>query len=115
MIYNIVYYENTSQMGVCKLNYCYDVVLYTGLGAKKGRLDLTITENKIDGSLQIMAGEERVCGQLDDKGGCLLYGRIDTAMHIYDFTACGLIAEESVDLEINIGSDVFSLSGKAAQ
>ncbi len=91
----------------------YEVVLDTPLGKRKGTLELTIENGKIEGVLVLFQNQEKVNGEIDESGHCTLRGRFSTLMNKFYYEAEGFIRENSLQLTLCGGKSIFQMEGHA--
>lgn len=93
--------------------WCYDIVLQTQLGARKGTLTLHITNGRITGVCRLLGYETSCEGTISEHGECLLRGEIRTFMSQIIYTGEGQANETYIDLSLNAGNNRFHLYGKS--
>ncbi|MGN0327059.1 MAG: hypothetical protein ACI4DW_12155 [Lachnospiraceae bacterium] len=89
----------------------YSVCMNTLLGKKHGILFARITEDIVNGWLDILGHREPFAGTIDEAGNCSITGTIITLMRTVYFSATGRLTETSVFLRIQGERHVFELNG----
>lgn len=90
--------------------YLYKVSVATQIGKKSGKLFLTVSDNKIDGFLDILGRKQPLSGE-KTKDGCWLKGQLRTLISVFDYTAAGYFDNQSVSLDIVYKHGCFRLVG----
>lgn len=89
----------------------YSVFMKTPLGRKHGYMTTSITENQLNGWLDILNHKEPFQGTIDEAGNCTISGVFITLMRKVSFVATGTITESSVNLQVQGERNVFELKG----
>lgn len=105
--------EPTGKEMVICLN-IYDIVLKTEIGDKKGKMVLNIDRNLIDGICTLLGFSEPCRGIIDEKGNCLLQGRLKNFMAVYDYIGSGHVDRSRINLMLDSGKKHFQIIGIAA-
>ena len=89
----------------------YDVIMRTPIGARYGRISVTIENNKIDGILVILKKSNPFCGSINENGDCQIKGEVKTLLRTIPYDATGKITEENIVLKLKSEHEIFDLSG----
>lgn len=90
----------------------YQIIMQTPLGARYGTMSVTLADQTVSGTMEILKHMEPFSGTIDENGDCRITGRMVTLMRSIDFTAEGNITPESVHLTVQGGRNSFELHGK---
>lgn len=94
---------------------CFLISIYFPLGEKKGKLFLEKTYGQVKGKLMILNHEEMIYGTIDHQGNCVFEGIIKTLTRKIVFHAIGKIENQSLELEIRDGENIYILKGTEVQ
>ncbi len=91
--------------------YDYNVVLDTELGKRKGKMQILVQGNKIEGILNLLKHTEPVYGNINTDGSCRLQGKIVTLIKEISYVATGYIRSDELYLKFKIGANNYLLKG----
>lgn len=89
----------------------YSILMHTPIGGRAGTLEIQIERNKVRGYLDVLKHSEPFEGNIDENGNCCISGRLITLMNVIPYTATGQIAQDSLDLFLKGGQNVFYVTG----
>ncbi|MDO4633727.1 MAG: hypothetical protein Q4B01_07715 [Eubacteriales bacterium] len=76
----------------------YEVELTTPLGKRRGNMDLTFEDGKVEGVLCLFRNSEPVTGWIKADGSCALQGEFHTLLNKYSYDATGKICDGKLSL-----------------
>lgn len=91
----------------------YNITMNTPIGSRCGTINLTLEDNCINGTLDLLEKSEPLYGSMDSNGNCKIYGRLITLMRTIEYTAVGKITEESIELSFYGERNIFKITGTA--
>ena len=89
----------------------YEIVMDTPIGLRYGTINLCSTENRINGTLDLLGHSEPFGGTIDSNGNCTICGQLITLMHTINYTAIGKITEKAIELSLQGERNVFKMTG----
>jgi len=94
--------------------YTYDIVLSTPLGQRRGTMTMSIGGQKIEGVFDIMRNRNPFWGQMGENGDFRIQGRLITLVRTIEYTACGHLDRETVELTLQEKRGRLHVSGTAS-
>ena len=91
----------------------YHIQMHTPLGSRAGTLEAHIEKDMLKGYLDVLKNQEPFEGSIDEDGRCSFRGTLVTLMRSIPYTATGQMTAAAVELYLNGGRDVFSITGTA--
>lgn len=89
----------------------YSVILYSGLGERKGKLSVNISGESCEGFLYIMENENHFCGRfIENKWK--LYGSLKTGIWDTEYEATGYFSENNLTFQFLILGCKYELKGE---
>ena len=89
----------------------YSIVLYSGLGERKGTLSVEFTENSCEGTIYIMGNENFFIGKFES-GIWKLSGSLKTGIWNTEYEGYGKFYDDSLSFEILILGSHYELKGE---
>lgn len=93
-------------------NYQYQIALETPLGIKKGKLLLTVTGDRLDGTVEILGRQQSCAGERHPDGSCVFSGQLKTLRSVFDYTASGHFDESGVVFDLKYPYGVLHATGE---
>lgn len=85
----------------------------TPIGSRYGTINLVFADNRINGTLNLLAHSEPLYGSIDRDGNCKIFGHLITLMRTIEYTAIGKISEKAIELSLRGERNVFKITGIA--
>lgn len=89
----------------------YSIVLYSGLGERKGTLSVEFTENSCEGTIYIMGNENHFTG-ISEGEIWKLSGSLKTGIWNTEYEGYGKFYDDSLSFEILILGSRYKLKGE---
>lgn len=91
----------------------YRITMATPIGARHGKLRLDREDNRLHGTLELLAHSEPFSGSIDADGHCTIRGCLVTLMRSMAYTATGCISDQAFELLLQGDRHVFPITGCA--
>lgn len=91
----------------------YHITMRTPIGQRRGTMELSLRNDRVQGTLHLLAHSEPLAGSVDREGNCRIRGRLITLMRTIEYTAIGKITEKAVDLLLQGERNCFPITGTA--
>lgn len=91
---------------------CYEIVIQTQLGKRKGLLNLDVMHEEIEGSFCFLTHTLPVNGKMLSNGNMELFGTFITLQKTHSYHACGMIEDTDIHLKLYEGNHCYQAEGK---
>ena len=98
-----VYKQMWSQM--------YNIVLRTPIGPRYGTMEIHGDCGKVAGFLNVLMGQNRFQGVMDEENWCEISGQLKTLMRTVFYSAAGRINRDSLSLTMYTEKGVLEVTG----
>ncbi len=91
----------------------YSIVLRTPIGLRYGTMEVQGDRGKVDGFLNVLMGQNKFQGVIDERNRCEITGQLKTLMRTVFYSAVGSITGDSVFLTMRTEKGVLEVTGTA--
>lgn len=89
----------------------YKIFMKTPIGIRVGSMTCEVEGETVSGYLNLLNRSESFSGKIDEKGHCVIKGRIVTLMRNMLFDAEGEIYDDYLFLSLKAGRNNFEITG----
>ena len=91
----------------------YSITMKTPVGVRHGKINIFIKDDRINGTLDMLARSEPLSGTVEKDGSCRINGYLTTLIRNVRYTAVGKITEDSIELSMKGERNIFKITGIA--